>query len=51
MNYGIVDVPGKGRGLMARAQIDSGSVLFEEAPICSAQMGWGAKLNYKVLLN
>merc|ERR1711935_82238 len=47
MKYGVVDVPDKGRGLVARSAVDEGEVLFEESPICSAQMAWGAKLNYK----
>ena len=47
MKYGIVEIPEKGRGLVATEDLKEDEVLFEESPICSAQMSWGVKLNYK----
>jgi len=47
MKYGVVDFPQKGKGLIALEDCEEDETLFSEEPICSAQMAWGKKLNYK----
>ena len=46
MSYGIVEIPEKGRGIVATKDLKEEEVLFTEIPICSAQMSWGVKLGY-----
>ena len=46
MSYGIVEIPEKGRGIVATKDLKEEEVLFTEVPICSAQMSWGVKLGY-----
>ena len=46
MSYGIVEIPEKGRGIVATKDLKEDEVLFTETPICSAQMSWGVKLGY-----
>ena len=50
MKYGVVDFPQKGKGLIALEDCEENETLFSEEPICSAQMAWGRKLNYKEIL-
>ena len=50
MKYGVVDFPQKGKGLIALEDCEEDETLFSEEPICSAQMAWGRKLNYKEIL-
>ena len=47
MKYGVVDIPQKGKGLIALEDCEEDETLFSEEPICSSQMAWGKKLNYK----
>jgi len=42
----VVNIPEKGRGLIATQDHKEGKVLLEEEPICSAQFSWGRKLGY-----
>ena len=46
MSYGIVEIPEKGRGIVATKDLKEEEILFTETPICSAQMSWGVKLGY-----
>ena len=46
MSYGIVEIPEKGRGIVATKDLKDEEVLFTEVPVCSAQMSWGVKLGY-----
>ncbi|CAG5100352.1 Oidioi.mRNA.OKI2018_I69.XSR.g16964.t1.cds [Oikopleura dioica] len=42
----VVNIPEKGRGMIATEDHKEGKVLLEEEPICSAQFSWGRKLGY-----